>query len=131
MTATSRERFLQTLDFKPVETSWGRWGGFIWDETIAVWRSQGYDGRSLDDIFWLDQLGRSNPKKMTDLFEVNGPAQHKTTVFVPTDCADSVREGHCPVEESNGVRLLRVDPDAAVFAIGSGDYTFLSSWTST
>jgi len=61
MTATSRERFLRTLQFKPVETLWVRWGSFIWDETIAVWRSQGYDGRSLDEIFELDQLVRVDP----------------------------------------------------------------------
>ena len=61
MTTTSRERFLQTLEFKPVEIPWVRWGSFIWDETIAIWESQGYDGRSLDDIFELDQLIRVDP----------------------------------------------------------------------
>jgi len=61
MTATSQERFLRTLEFKPVETPWVRWGSFIWDETVAIWRTQGYDGRSLDEIFELDQLVRVDP----------------------------------------------------------------------
>ena len=61
MTATSQERFLRTLQFKPVETPWVRWGSFIWDETVAIWRTQGYDGRSLDEIFELDQLVRVDP----------------------------------------------------------------------
>jgi hypothetical protein len=54
MKTTSGERFLQTLRFEPAEMPWVRWGSFLWDDTIAVWRSQGYDGQPLDDVFELD-----------------------------------------------------------------------------
>jgi hypothetical protein len=40
---TSQQRFLDTLDFKPVSASWVRWGSFIRDETVALWKTQGYD----------------------------------------------------------------------------------------
>ncbi|MBI4283663.1 MAG: hypothetical protein HY663_04255 [Chloroflexi bacterium] len=45
--ATSRDRFLQTCSFQPVDKPWVRWGAFVWLETGAVWRTQGYDGPEL------------------------------------------------------------------------------------
>ncbi len=58
---SSRERFLQTLLFTSVQTPWVRWGSFLWDETLKRWRTEGYDGRNLDDMFGLDQLVRVDP----------------------------------------------------------------------
>jgi len=58
---SSRERFLRTLEFKTADPAWIRWGSFIWDKTIAIWRTQGYDGRPLDDVWGLDRLVRVDP----------------------------------------------------------------------
>ena len=59
--ATSRQRFLDTLEFKPVAKPWVRWGAFLWDETVERWRQEGWDGTPLDDYFDLDRLVRVDP----------------------------------------------------------------------
>ena len=65
---TSRERFLRTLDFQPVEVPWARMYAFVWPETESVWRSQGYEGptlgwhgEGLPQRFGLDELLRVDP----------------------------------------------------------------------
>ena len=58
---TSRQRFLDTLDFKAVAKPWVRWGAFLWDETIERWKREGWDGAPLDDYFELDRLTRVDP----------------------------------------------------------------------
>jgi len=58
---TSRDRFVDTLDFKPVGRPWVRWGAFLWDETVERWRQEGWDGTPLDDYFELDRLVRVDP----------------------------------------------------------------------
>src|ERR1019366_3902085 len=61
MNSTSRQRFLDTLKFKPIARPWVRWGAFLWDETIARWKQEGWDGTPLDDYFDLDRLVRVDP----------------------------------------------------------------------
>ena len=58
---TSRDRFIDTLEFKPVSKPWVRWGAFLWDETVERWRNEGWDGTPLDDYFELDRLVRVDP----------------------------------------------------------------------
>ena len=58
---TSRKRFLDTCEFKSIEKPWVRWGSFVWPETEKIWRTQGYDGTPLDDLFGLDRLERVDP----------------------------------------------------------------------
>ena len=60
-TPTSRQRFLDTLDFKAVAKPWLRWGAFLWDETVERWKREGWDGAPLDDYFELDRLLRVDP----------------------------------------------------------------------
>ena len=68
MNETSCQRFLQTCQFQPASPPWVRWGAFVWPETCAVWRSQGYDGpelgwhgEGLTERFVLDELSRVDP----------------------------------------------------------------------
>ena len=61
MNPTSRQRFLDTLTFKPVRRPWVRWGAFLWDETVERWKQEGWDGTPLDDYFDLDRLVRVDP----------------------------------------------------------------------
>ncbi len=61
MNPTSRQRFLDTLQFKPVAKPWARWGAFLWDETAERWKQEGWDGTPLDDYFELDRLVRVDP----------------------------------------------------------------------
>ena len=58
---TSRDRFVDTLEFKSVSKPWARWGAFLWDETVERWRKEGWDGTPLDDYFDLDRLLRVDP----------------------------------------------------------------------
>jgi hypothetical protein len=65
---TSRERFLKTLSFEPVDVPWFRGYAFVWPETEAVWRSQGYTGpelgwhgEGLPARFGLEELLRVDP----------------------------------------------------------------------
>ena len=58
---TSRERFLDTCEFKIQDKPWLRWGSFVWPETDKRWRTEGYDGTALDEYFNLDRLDRVDP----------------------------------------------------------------------
>ena len=65
---TSRERFLRTLQFQSVACPWVRAFAFIWPETGAVWRTQGYGGpelgwhgEGLPERLGLDRLLRVDP----------------------------------------------------------------------
>jgi len=55
--ATARERFLQTLSFKPADPPFVR-SSFGWQETLKLWRQQGWDGRPFDEIFGTDTILR-------------------------------------------------------------------------
>ncbi|TAH36917.1 MAG: rhamnosidase [Planctomycetota bacterium] len=52
------------------------------------------------------------------------PPNTTATVFVPTTDAASVMESGVAAARARGVRFLRAEPDAAVFAVDSGTYTF-------
>src|SRR5512137_1936058 len=58
---SSRQRFLDTLKFKPVAKPWMRWGAFLWEETVERWKREGWNRAALDDIFELDRLVRVDP----------------------------------------------------------------------
>jgi uroporphyrinogen decarboxylase len=52
---TARERFLRTLNFEPVDTPVAFCSG-AWQETLEQWRSQGWDGRPMHEVFGTDVL---------------------------------------------------------------------------
>jgi alpha-L-rhamnosidase len=91
--------------------------------------------RILGDLQWVAASHRSlygtirshwrrEPDRI--LWRVSVPPNTTATVYVPSDDADGVREGNGPARTSVTVRLLRVEKDAAVFAVESGEYTFES-----
>jgi alpha-L-rhamnosidase len=63
-------------------------------------------------------------KKLT--MEVTIPPNSTATVFVPAKDAASVTESGKPAGEAEGVKFLRMENNAAVYAVGSGDYQFQS-----
>ena len=46
------------------------------------------------------------------------------TVFVPAKDAAGVTESGKPAAQAEGVRFLRMESGAAVYAVGSGSYAF-------
>ena len=54
------------------------------------------------------------------------PFGAEATVFIPAKDAASVTEGGQPAGQAEGVRFLRMDHGAAVFAVGGGSYDFVS-----
>jgi hypothetical protein len=52
---TARERFLQTLRFEAADPPFVLCSG-AWQETLDLWRTQGWDGRPFDEIFGTDRL---------------------------------------------------------------------------
>ena len=58
--------------------------------------------------------------------DVTIPANTTATVFVPAADAATVTEGGKPAAQAEGVGFLRMDGQAAVFAVASGSYSFQS-----
>jgi uroporphyrinogen decarboxylase len=52
---TARERFLKTLAYEPVDPPFLVCSG-AWEETREQWRTQGWDGRPLHEVFGTDLL---------------------------------------------------------------------------
>lgn len=66
---TSRERFLRTLDFQPVDIPWTRAHSGLWQETADVWLSRadagtgtGWHGENIYQRFALDEILRVDPR---------------------------------------------------------------------
>jgi alpha-L-rhamnosidase len=60
-------------------------------------------------------------------WEVNVPPNTTATVWVPAKEESSVTEGGRRASEVKGVKFLRVEGGAAVYTVGSGRYSFVSS----
>jgi alpha-L-rhamnosidase len=56
--------------------------------------------------------------------DVTIPANTAATVYVPARDAKTVTESGRPAAQSDGVRFLRMERDAAVYEVGSGTYEF-------
>jgi alpha-L-rhamnosidase len=52
------------------------------------------------------------------------PANTTATLELPTDSADAVTEGGKSVNDAVGVTFVKATPTAAVYKLGSGQYTF-------
>ena len=62
----------------------------------------------------------------TFTLNVTIPANTTATVYVPAGNAESVTEGGQPASKAETVQFLCMEGDKAVFAIGSGQYRFVS-----
>jgi alpha-L-rhamnosidase len=59
-------------------------------------------------------------------WKVTIPANTTATVYVPASSPDSVTENGKAAAQARGVKLVKMENGRAVFAIGSGNYTFES-----
>ena len=81
---------------------------------------------------WYDCIhGRIESKwKLADgtlSMEITVPVNTLATVYIPADSADAVQEGGRHAARAAGVKFLRMADAAAVYEIGSGQYSFLSN----
>ena len=58
--------------------------------------------------------------------EVSIPANTRATVYVPAKDAGNVTESGKRADQAEGVTLLRMEDNAAVFEVGSGSYRFVA-----
>ena len=63
--------------------------------------------------------------------DVTIPPNTSATVYVPTKDADSVTESGKPATQAAGIKYLRTENNAAVYAVGSGTYQFQSTLPET
>jgi alpha-L-rhamnosidase len=61
-------------------------------------------------------------------FNITVPANSVATVYIPTKQLKSITEKNIKVAGNKHFNFLRMEGDAAVFEIGSGDYSFKSKW---
>lgn len=61
------------------------------------------------------------------LWTIAIPPNSTATVFVPANDAAAVTEANQPAGRAEGVRFLRMEAGAAVYAVGSGTYAFRSA----
>ena len=59
------------------------------------------------------------------------PANTTATVSVPAQDAATVTESGKPADRAAGVKFLRRESNAAVYAVGSGTYRFQSTLPAT
>jgi hypothetical protein len=55
------------------------------------------------------------------------PPNATATIHVPATVADAVSEGGSPAAQASGIKFRKMEEGAAVYQVGSGDYTFGSS----
>jgi alpha-L-rhamnosidase len=89
----------------------------------------------VDSVDWVtcwhdSPYGRivSNWKREGDklTMDVTVPANSTATVYVQTKEASAVTESGKPIDQADGVKCLRMEINAAVYAVGSGTYQFRS-----
>ncbi|MBI4583258.1 MAG: glycoside hydrolase family 78 protein, partial [Planctomycetes bacterium] len=86
-----------------------------------TWMKTSYDSiRGRIESSWEMDGGRFS-------LSIRIPANTTATVFVPAAEAAQVTEGGKPAARSEGVKFLREEGGAAVFEVGSGDYSFAST----
>ena len=59
--------------------------------------------------------------------DITIPANTTATVFIPAQDAAAVTESSQPTAQAEGVKFLRLENSAAIYAIGSGTYHFQST----
>ena len=58
--------------------------------------------------------------------DVTIPANTTATVYVPAEDIDAITESGGRISEAKGIQFLRIEQGCAVFAVGSGQYEFVS-----
>ena len=76
----------------------------------------------------LSSSSLSGSKEGDFVLNVQVPVNTTATVHVPAKKAEEITEGGGPALQAEGVEFRGVENGAAVFDIGSGEYSFTSRW---
>ena len=110
--------------------------GIQYDPAVPAFRRIIIKPQPVGDLTWVtlhydSPYGRivSNWKRDGDklTMDVAIPVNTTATVFVPAKDAVGVTESGTPASNAEGVKLLRLENNAAVYAVGSGTYRFQST----
>jgi alpha-L-rhamnosidase len=63
--------------------------------------------------------------------DVTTPPNSTATIYVPAKDTASVTESGKPATKAVGLKFLRMENNAAVYAVGSGNYQFQSALIKT
>ena len=111
-------------------------GGINYDPAQPGFKHILLKPQPLSDLTWVkcsfnSSYGRivSNWQREGDklTMDVTIPPNTTATVYVPAKDAGSVTESGKPAAQSEGVKFLRMDGDAAVFAVTAGNFQFQST----
>jgi alpha-L-rhamnosidase len=111
-------------------------GGINYDPDHPGFKHIFLHPRPVGDLAFVRCSHRSMYGDIVSDWKVEGNAFHwavtippntTATVFVPAKAAKAVREGDKAAGEAEGVKFLRMEGNAAVYEIGSGKYSFVSS----
>ncbi len=92
------------------------------------------------DLHWVESSYESSHGRIVSkwrkrdgrlVLEVTVPANTTATVYVPAKDAAGVTESGKLVAQAEGVKFLRMENNAAVYAVGSGTYRFQSTHPET
>jgi len=87
------------------------------------------------DLHWVNSSYQSIHGEIVSNWKLRGnqvvinvsiPANTSATVYIPTADAANVTESGESIDKVEGVRFIRMENDRALFAVGSGSYSFQS-----
>ena len=122
-------------------TSPDRWlyqglAGIRADETAPGFKKIIITPAIVGDLTWVKASYSSIHGRITSNWRREGgklslditiPANTTATVFIPAQDAAAVTESSQPTAQAEGVKFLRLENSAAIYAIGSGTYHFQST----
>lgn len=125
--------------------NFGRWcyrglGGIRPDESAPGFKKIIIKPAIVGNLKWVEcwhdaNYGRivSNWKRIDDKvsMEVIIPPNSTATVYIPAKDAATVTESGKPADKAEGVKFLRMENNAALYAVGSGTYQFQSTLSET
>ena len=91
------------------------------DYGVALWQALS-DAREAAEAGSPRSNGGQTALMVNDVSFVAGP--DGATVYVPAKDVALVTEGNHPAAQAEGIQFLRMEAGSAVFAVGSGTYTF-------
>ena len=76
----------------------------------------------------IESHWKTDEQRTSFTWHIRIPANTIATIYVPASSIKNITENGKPVDESEGIKFIKMDGQSAVFHIGSGSYSFLSTF---